>query len=284
MVPGQVRVRRVAADGELEHRHPREPELLAEAHHRLGDHAEVLRDDVERPELGLDRPEDGGAGAAAPDAVPRRPVAARDGPVGDEAAEVVDARQVDERERPAEPLEPPAEAVGAHRPPVVERVAPQLPGLRERVRRHARDEAVLEEPAVRTVVGAVPGDVDRHVAEDPDAAVARVRAQLPPLAIEPDLVLDRASVRGPVVDPVRVALAELGHLLRTHAGAGSGEQLRRSRERGGRHVRRPSLPLGRPERQHLPPPLARRGEPVDEAVGVLVQYSVRERRRMQQDS
>jgi hypothetical protein len=74
-------------------------ELAAQARHGLGDHAEVLRDHRQRAELVLDRAEELRAGPAPPAAVLRGLVALRHGPVRDEAAEVVDARQVDEVER-----------------------------------------------------------------------------------------------------------------------------------------------------------------------------------------
>jgi len=50
----------------------------------------------------------------------------------------VDPRQVEELQRPAHPLHPPAVAPPAHRRPVIERVAPQLPGARVGVGRRAR--------------------------------------------------------------------------------------------------------------------------------------------------
>ena len=48
VVLGQVRVRRVAAERELQDEHAREAELVAQPHDRLGDHAEVLGDERQR--------------------------------------------------------------------------------------------------------------------------------------------------------------------------------------------------------------------------------------------
>ena len=81
-------------------------------------------------------------------------VPGRDRPVRDEAAEVVDARHVDELEGAAQPLDPPAVAGRAMRAPVVERIAPVLAARRQRVGRRARDLAALEELRVRDVLGA----------------------------------------------------------------------------------------------------------------------------------
>src|SRR2546429_495627 len=83
------------------------------------------------------------------------------------------------------------------------------------------------------------------------------RAQRLPLAVEAHLVLERAAVlvRGPVVDPVRVALVEGVGLLRGHLRAGVGEERGVAREGRGRRVRRARL-VARAERQHLPPALS----------------------------
>ena len=151
--------------------------------------------------------------SSAPGPRRHRPPAAVVLPVGTaqyetKPAKVIDAHEVDQVEHPAQPLDPPAVAVCAHRPPVVQRVAPELARGRERVGRHSGDTARLKELRVRTVVGAVLGDIDRDVAEDPDAAVGRIRAERPPFALEADLVVEQPAVPEPAVDPVRVPLDE----------------------------------------------------------------------------
>ncbi len=106
--------------------------------------------------------------------------ALRHRPVGHEPAEVVDAREVEELERPLQPLHPPAvPAAPPQRRPVVQGVAPQLALVGERVRRHAGDEAVLEELGVGAVVGRSGRDVDRHVADQPHPALGRIRRAAP---------------------------------------------------------------------------------------------------------
>jgi len=67
---------------------------------------------------------------------------------------MVDAHQVDRLEQLTEALDPPAVALHPRRGPVVDRIAPELPGVAEVVGRDATDEAVLEELGVRDVVGA----------------------------------------------------------------------------------------------------------------------------------
>ena len=230
--------------------------------------------------------EEVGAGPAPPRAL-APPSCCRAGhrPVGDEAAEVVDARQVDELERAAEALDPPAVAVGAHRGPVVERVAPELARLRERVGRDAGD---------RALAGRAPGARRgrrfrrrrRSACRRRCARRARPRGRAAPATRARSAPDRRASppCASPVVDPVRVALPERTRVPRRHRRVRIGEQRGRARERRRRHVGRAGDPFGRPERQNLPPCLARSREPVDEAIRVLVEYPVRQRGRMEQDS
>ena len=96
-------------------------------------------------------------------------------------------------------------------------------------------------------------DVDRHVAEDPHAALRGVGAQRLPFALEPHLVRHRAPVVEPVVEPVRVARPERVQLVLGHARVGIGEDAGRSGKGRRRHVGRTGQAFGRPEGQHLPP-------------------------------
>ena len=134
-------------EAQLQHDHARAGRARrAAAYDRRRDHAEVLGDQRQLAELALDRVEELGARARAASArASRVRVPRRDRPVGDEAAEVVDAREVDELERAPEALDPPAVAGRAVRGPVVERVAPELAVRAERVGRRAGDLAVREE-------------------------------------------------------------------------------------------------------------------------------------------
>ena len=79
------------------------------------------------PSSSLDCAEQVEARPGPPAAVLRGLVVLGDRPVGDEAAEVVDAAYVDEFERAAEALAPPAVAGRAVRGPVVERIPPDWP-------------------------------------------------------------------------------------------------------------------------------------------------------------
>ena len=139
-----------------------------------------------------------------------------------------------------------------------------------------------EELGMGEVVAAAGRDVDRHVADDPDAALGRVGAQRRPLALEPHLLLDRAVAgeRRPVGEPGRLPVTERASLARLDRALRIGEQPAPGRERRRRRVGRADG-VGRIERQHLPPRGAGRREPVDEGVRLRAEPAARERRRME---
>src|SRR5207302_4670235 len=147
---------------------------------RRRDVSEVFGNHGQMAELVRDGVEELGAGPGSPTAFLRRRVARRDRPVGDETAEVVDAAEVDELEDTPEPLAPPAVAGRAVDGPVVERIPPALAARAERVGRGTRDLASREQLGPAAQVGALVGDVDRHVADEPDAALRRITAQRSP--------------------------------------------------------------------------------------------------------
>ena len=173
---GAALLRVAGVEAELQHDHARAARARRAGASTGGrDHAEVLGDQRQarraprarrrtgaRPARGCQRP------------AQRVARAARHRPVGDEAAEVVDPREVVELERAAEALGPPAVAAPLQRRPVVQRVAPQLALVGERVRRRAGDRAVAEQLGMRAVVGRARRDVDRHVADQPHAALGGV--------------------------------------------------------------------------------------------------------------
>ena len=156
---------------------PGKPTIAAQPRHRGRDDAEILGDDRQLAELARGRVEDRLARPAHPAPAARILRVRRHRPVRDEAAEVVDPRDVEQGERPAQTLGPPRVARALQRGPVVQRVAPQLALVGERVGRHARDDAVAKERRPCAVVGAAGRDVDRHVADEADPALVRVRAQ-----------------------------------------------------------------------------------------------------------
>ena len=265
---------------------PGRPSSSRSAVDRRRDVPEILGDHRQPAELALDRAEELGSRARPPAPALRRRVPRRNRPVGDVAAEVVDAAEVDELERAPKALAPPAVAGRAVDGPVVQRVPPALAGRAERVGRRPGDLAVREQLRPASEIGALVGHVDREVADQPDRrARPRTPAALPtparsaPGRRAPPRPAKRAQP--PVQYGWRATKSSISPAV-TRA-LGPGEELRRGRERRRRAVRRVEF-VGRPERQNLPPRLACRGEPVDEPVGVAVELSGRERGRMEEDA
>ena len=129
-------------------------------------------------------------GADLPLAAAGRRAARRDGPVGVEAAEVVDSEQIVDAQRVPHPLDPPSIAGLAVVGPVVQRIAPELAVGGKVIRRaagHTGKAAVgvqLEQRAAHPSVHGVRRDVDGDIAEDLDALFVGVGFDLFPLGRE----------------------------------------------------------------------------------------------------
>ena len=182
---------------------------------------------------------------------------------------MVDASEVAQLRRAPQALDPPAVAAAAQRGPVVERVAPQLPGRAERVGRRAGDEAALEQLGVGDVVGAARlrrrAGCRRSAARraSPRSCAARsTRARSAPDRRRRPAPAKRSQSSIQKACAARKAASSAA----LDACVGLGQQARPARERRARGVRR-ARAVGRAERQHLPPRLPGGGEPVDERVG-----------------
>src|SRR5207248_6324625 len=111
-----------------------------------------------------DCPEHGLTGALDPLSVDRRAFAGRHLPGGLEAAEMIDANDVNLIEHVAEPSDPPRVVFTRHGPPVIEGIAPQLAGYAEVVGWHAGNDhrlprrVQLEQVLMSPNIGAVMGD------------------------------------------------------------------------------------------------------------------------------
>ena len=241
---------------------------MAKPDDRLGDHAEVLGDDAAARRAPLDRVEEGRARTAPP-----RPCRAVLFPLGTAQYETKPRkwstrvrstssnarrkRSIHQRSRRR--ASPTSRTTGC---PTADRSSRTGPAARLRRR-------PTEELRVCEVVGAAVGDVDRHVAEDAHAALPAYARSAPHSRSKRTWSSTLPPNCDPVVDPVRVAGAERLHLGAVTARLRLREQRGRAGERGRPTCTAIRQPVGRPERQHLPPALARRGEPVDEAERVL---------------
>ena len=175
-----------AAECELQDPHARQVEIFAQRLHLGRDDAQVFGNDRQasqhlaqtgqkfhtRPRLPF---ADFGGGHSG-----------RDTPIRHKPAKVVQPYQVHLRQRRAKTRHPPVVARLLEHLPVVERVAPQLPGLAEVIWRHARHghrPALLveqEDFRVRPHVGRVARHEDRYIADQPHALRVGVRLQPAP--------------------------------------------------------------------------------------------------------
>ena len=141
------------------------------------------------------------ARAGDPAALHGRLLPGRHLPGGDEPPEVVEPDEVHQLQRRPQPGRPTRRTRPAHGVPVVVRVAPELAGLREVVGRHPghhpRAQVLVEQVALAGRPRRPPsrGDEDRHVADELDAALAGVPAEVVPLAEEQELAEQVAAGR-----------------------------------------------------------------------------------------
>src|SRR4030088_2127434 len=117
VIAERVRIRPCRAEGPKEDDHARQVRLAAQAANCGSDDAEILGDHRQTAQCARHRMEELVARPAPPLSVSCGGMCRRDRPATDEAAEVVDSREVDELEDPSEALDPPAVARRAvHRP------------------------------------------------------------------------------------------------------------------------------------------------------------------------
>src|SRR6516225_8162593 len=143
-------VRRVVAVGrietELEDTHSRKREIGPERDDVLGDVPQVFRHERRATDRPRDRIEQRATGTGLPGAPGRGRRTGGDGPVPDEAAEVIETERVVERELVCHARDPPGVPGRGEGVPAVDRVPPELPRLAEVVRRDAGD---LHQPPSR---------------------------------------------------------------------------------------------------------------------------------------
>src|SRR5450759_158655 len=160
------------------------------------------------------------AGAFGPFAVDGRLFSCRYGPASLKTPEVVEPNDIQLLERPLEAGDPPGVAILRHHIPTVQRVAPQLAGRAEVVRRDPGNQSWLalsvevEEICVRPGVGTVVGHEDRDIADDADATLVGVRFQAGPLSVELVLrvLVERDQVlqsHAPVFERTRLARGDV---------------------------------------------------------------------------
>src|SRR6185437_8767101 len=144
---------------ELQNPHARHAEAFAQFVDLGGDEAEIFRDEGKVAEYIVEALEKLVAGGLDPLTVDGGLFVSGDGPVGLEAAEVVEADHVIEREGAADARNPPVETTLPKFAPAVERIAPALAAGRKVVGRDTGDpkhmafRIKLEELRMRPDVG-----------------------------------------------------------------------------------------------------------------------------------
>ena len=224
VVVGQVLVVG-AVQAKLQHLHAGEAAGLQQLPHRVKQLAQVLGHDGQVAQGGAQRAEQLHAGALLPSAVFGRGLPRRDGPVGVEPAEMVDAQDVVDAQRMAHPADPPGIAGAAVVVPVIQRVAPQLAVGGKEIRRaagHPPGPAVgvhLKQSAAGPCVGRVRRHIDGDIPHDAHAAAVGVVFQRPPLLVK--LVLHK----GPKAQLVGVLVPELLQRFGVAQAVGAGPLL-----------------------------------------------------------
>ncbi len=194
----------IHAEAKLQDLHSWQAKGIAQLVHIRRDHAQVLGDDRQIAQAGLDGAEEIHPRRRHPTAISGCLGPAGHLPVGAETAEMIDAHDVHLAQHGADALQPPSVAGSLVHLPAVKRVTPQLAAGRIIVRRHpgnhswaafrVQEEKLRVGPDIRAVMG----DEDRDIADDLDLALARSLVHRIPLAEENELAegmpLDRLGV------------------------------------------------------------------------------------------
>ena len=190
---GQIHVRAFVSEAELEHGHARNLQALAQRVDFRRDVAEVFGEERQSAEGFTQFVEEVVFGSIDPASTDRGGVCTRYLPELVESAEVIEADVVAVVGGPAQALDPPLVAAGLHDVPAVERIAPALSGLAEKIWGDAGDDfgtqifVEAEQVGLSPDIGAVVVDEDGDVANDADGALRTVAAQGPPLFVEGEL-------------------------------------------------------------------------------------------------
>ena len=172
---------------------PGMPNWRRKAFDRWRDQAEVFGDQGQPAEMSTGGLEEVGARARNPTAVDRRRFTCGHFPVRFEPAEMIEPHYVHLFEARDKPVQPPAIAALLQRFPIVERIAPELAGGAEIVRRHSGDDGRLamlveiKQIGVGPDVGRIARDENRQVSDQLDTVLVRVALQIAPLPEEKEL-------------------------------------------------------------------------------------------------
>ena len=183
----------VGVEGKFHNLHTRKAGIFYQLAHARGQVTEVFGNEVGLIEPAGQHPDQPHAGTLAPMSVFGSGFAARYRPVAVHPAEVVDAQHVKELCRTFNAPDPPAVAIGFHARPVVQRIAPELAGIRKGVGRNPGNlfrailRVQLEELRFRPDVCGIHGHINRNISDEPDALFDGICLQGFPLAEKQEL-------------------------------------------------------------------------------------------------
>ena len=159
----------------LQYFHTRKARILQHLPHRIRKESKILRNDRQLSQLLPQCPEQIHAGPRLPAAMLRCPISIGNGIVFIKSTKMVDPYHVIPLIAVLDPGGPPRVAAVPMYRPVIERVPPELPGLREGIRRAAGNthrpalRVKLEELWMRPGIGTVQRHIDRDISDDPYA-------------------------------------------------------------------------------------------------------------------
>ena len=187
-----------AREGKLQYLHSGQVEPVPQPDHIRRDDTQVFGQDGQAAQFGLDRLEKVRPRAfnPAPDLGSRVP--GRDLPVSGKAPEMVYAQDIHQFQGGLHAFQPPGIPAGPVDFPLVQRIAPQLAGRGEIIRRHARHDGWLavfiqvEQVGMRPHIRRIIGHEDRDIADDLHALFMCIGVQRIPLAEEQEL--DRMKI------------------------------------------------------------------------------------------
>ena len=175
---------------ELHHLHSGQAGIGQQLFHARSDVAKILGNKAQVAEPRGQHADKVHAGAGLPVSVLRGRIPVGHGPVALKAAEMIYADYIIKLPCAVYAAYPPAVAVRRHRVPVIQRVAPELAVLGERIGRHSRDlgghivPVQLEKLRIAPHIGGVERDIYRNIADKLHAVVMCVGVELLPLLIE----------------------------------------------------------------------------------------------------
>src|SRR5258706_9488246 len=119
----------ITAKRELQDSHSGEAELCAQGLDLRRDYAEILCNDWQIAKRRGQRSKQLATGSVDPFAVFSRRLSGGNFPAGHESAKMIDAHEIELRQREAHSIDPPFETIQLQTIPIVERIAPKLSGL-----------------------------------------------------------------------------------------------------------------------------------------------------------